>query len=229
MLVNKDSLRITSAGKSILRREKEKKSVIIRYQYLISTVFPLFQTQSNQNLVKHKPSHDLICIQIVDENLGRARNFEIFERSRDAGVECPETVARVNLETVDWNQSDIAAVVLLEAGCVMRPVGECLGSSMKSVGGVLTSKLISTYLLHGRVSYGVSWDGADCCWHARKQSWRCKENSVCANLKACCHNLFGIVKVFVALRPVIWEIKSGHVPLLNCLQWRLSDAICVDD
>lgn len=70
----------------------------------------------------HKPSHNLIGMQVVDENFRRARNFKVLEGSRDAGVECPKTIARVNLKPVDGYKTDVAAVVLLETGSVMFPV-----------------------------------------------------------------------------------------------------------
>lgn len=201
----------------------------MRYQHLICNIFRLFLTQSNQKQVKHKPSHDLICIQIVDENLGRARNFEIFERSRDAGIERPQAVARINLESIDGNQANVAAIVLLEAGCVMRPVRVSLRSSSESVGSEIASKLISTYFQHGRIADRVSWDGADCCRHAREKPRSGQENTVRADFETGGHNLFGIEQGFVVLRPVIGEIKRRQIPLLYRLQRRLTDAICVDD
>jgi hypothetical protein len=75
---------------------------------------------------ENKPSNDLISIQIVDENFGRARDFKVFERSWDTSVEGPETIARVNLESVHGDQANVTAVVLFLASGVMSPIGESL-------------------------------------------------------------------------------------------------------
>lgn len=120
MFVKRDSFRITSFGKSILdgaaklhgsecgdwmgrktKNGKKTQSVIMRYKYLIFAALAPNLEELNQIKVKHEPSHDLICIQIVDEDFGWARNFEIFEGPRYAGIQRPQAVARVDFQSVD--------------------------------------------------------------------------------------------------------------------------------
>lgn len=80
----------------------------------------LFPSESSSD--KDLPSHNLICIQIIDQNFGRACNFEIFQWSRDARIKSPESITWVYFQTVYGNQTELAAIILLQACGVMRPV-----------------------------------------------------------------------------------------------------------
>lgn len=133
--------KINSVYSTTMRVNKMGEKLVIKYlvQIFVLRTRSTAQTmkwiccQENHEIRFHfikkdenKPPHNSFSIQVVNKNLWRTRDVIVFERSRYSRIQSPESIAWIDFQSIHRNETKFTAIVLFQAGGVVRPIWKCL-------------------------------------------------------------------------------------------------------